>query len=58
LRNGDILWLGTPGDENSVMIQVSTTGAQEAEAAAPAVAAAAPEPRETARPAVAAACRC
>src|SRR6185436_16947735 len=44
LRNGDILWLGTPGDENSVMIQVSTTGAQGAEVAAPAVAAPAPEP--------------
>ena len=26
LRNGDILWLGSPGDETSVMIQVSLPG--------------------------------
>src|SRR5262245_54376830 len=39
LRNGDILWLGTPGDENSVMIQVSVGDEAEVPAAA-----AAPEP--------------
>src|SRR6185436_13018058 len=43
LRNGDILWLGTPGDENSVMIQVSMTSADGAEATAPAAVAPAPE---------------
>jgi pSer/pThr/pTyr-binding forkhead associated (FHA) protein len=42
LRNGDILWLGSPGDENSVMIQVSMTSSDEAVAEAPVSAEAVP----------------
>src|SRR5262245_8425594 len=45
LRNGDILWLGTPGEETSVMIQVSLPPRPEAvgQAAQPAPTVAAAE---------------
>jgi hypothetical protein len=52
LRNGDILWLGAPGDEDVVMIQCRIPHAQPAAAAAALpVAPAAPEPEIPAEPA-------
>jgi len=51
LRNGDILWLGTPGEEGVMMLQCilpafKRTGPVATKAAAPASAAAPPEPIE------------
>ena len=43
LRNGDILWLGAPGDDRSVMLQCRLPGAEPPAAAAPRAPAAAPE---------------
>src|ERR1700704_4957482 len=47
VRNGDILWLGPPGEEGSVLIQCILPPRPSAEAAAPEAASATPPPIPT-----------